>query len=299
MKMHKFILLATLVASTTFASAQEYAFKVLANKGDNQIKAGAEWQHLKTGAVLNSGDEVKLGDNAYLGLVHSSGKPLEVKQAGVHKVSVLESQVPAGSSVLNKYTDFILSSNSAEAKKNRLSATGAVTREVAAGAVAIDLFLPEDNDQAGVFNDVAIVSWDDSNVKGPYVITVRNMFEDVLEKAETPETSYKIDLSVQKYAQENAILIEVNAKNDPTLVSKRHMIKRLPPAERERISTALQQIKSEVTEETALNKLLMAGFYENNNLLIDAIYAFQQVIELEPEAYKETYDDFLLRNKLK
>ena len=298
MKTHKLYFVTALLAFSGVAAAQEYAFKVLANKGNNEVKSGAEWQPLKTGATLNSGDELKLGDNAYIGLVHSSGKPVEVKESGIHQVSKLEEKVPTGSSVLNKYTDFILSSNSAEAKKNRLSATGAVHRALGtAGPEAIKLLLPAEG-HTGIYNSTAFINWE-ADGKGPYVISIKNMFEDVVETAETPETSYKIDLSAPKYARESAILVEVSAKADPSIISKRHMIKRLSPAEVQKISAGLQEIKGDVNEETAVNKVILAGFYENNNLLIDAIYAYEQAMALEPEAYKETYEELLLRNNLK
>src|SRR5262245_31834962 len=116
------------IALGAYAQAQDYAFKVLANKGANEYKSGESWQAVKTGASLKPGDELKVSENAYLGLVHVSGKPLELKQAGKYEVTKLAASVNAGTSVLAKYTDFILSSNSAEAKKNRLSATGAVHR---------------------------------------------------------------------------------------------------------------------------------------------------------------------------
>ena len=57
---------------------------------------------------------------------------------------------------------------------------------------------------------------------------------------------------------------------------------------------------SEVDEETALNKYILAGFYEENNLLIDALTSYEEAIELAPdvESYKEAYVEFLLRNGL-
>src|SRR5688500_10109721 len=257
MKTHKLVLLAIFFGFSAVVSAQDYTFKVLANKGNNEIKSGDTWQPLKTGASLRAGDEVKLGDNSYVGLVHSSGKPVEVKQAGVYPVSALESKVGGGTSVLNKYTDFILSSNSAEAQKNRLNATGAVHRDITTNS-AIRIFLP-DNQHAGIFNDLAIINWDGSKVAGPYVVTVKNMFEDVLVKEETPETSYKIDLTNEKYTNENALLIEVSSKADAKQVSKPHLIKRLSPAEEQKIAHALQEVSGEISEETPLNKLIMAG----------------------------------------
>ena len=57
----------------------------------------------------------------------------------------------------------------------------------------------------------------------------------------------------------------------------------------------------EMTEETALNKFILAGFYEDNELLIDAISAYEAAIKMAPDVdtYKDAYEEFLLRNKLK
>jgi hypothetical protein len=298
MKIRTLTLIFAFVAAFTFVSGQDYAFKVLANKGANEVKSGEAWQPLKTGASLRSTDEVKLADNAYIGLVHKSGRPIEVKQAGAHKISDLEKKVGVGSSVLNKYTDFILSSNSAEAKKNRLSATGAVHR--ATETAAIKLMLPE-NQHSGIYNTKAVINWSGSKVAGPYIVTLRNMFDDELTKIETPETTIQIDLSDPKFVNENAILVEVSAKADEKQISKQHLIKRLPAAEQQKVKKSLNEIMGEVQEQTALNQLILAGFFEENNLLIDAITAYEDAIKLAPDvpSYQEAYDEFLLRQNLK
>ena len=291
--------MAALVSFSYVTCAQDYAFKVLANKGNNEIKSGDTWQPLKTGAALKSGDELKLSDNAYIGLVHNSGKPVELKVTGVHKVSSLESKVGNGSSVLNKYADFVLSSNSAESEKNRMSATGAVHRDITSAA-AINLLLP-DKEHSGVFNQTAIISWEAGAVTGPFVVTVMNMFEDVLTKEETPGNSFEIDLRESKYATETAILIEVSLKANPKQISKRHLLKKLSTAEVEKISAALEEMSPQLSDRNAMNELFLAGFYEQNELLIDAIYAYQQAIRLQPDVptFKESYEEFLQRNKLK
>ena len=295
MKTTKFTLFFMIVASSAFA--QDYVFKVLANKGSNEVKSGTDWIPLKTGASLRSGDELKLSDNAYLGLVHNSGKPLEVKKAGSYKVEILESQVKTGSGVLVKYTDFILSSNSTEAKKNKLSATGAVDR---GESYAIKVKLPE-NQNSSIYNNVAVVSWDGNNAPGPYTITMRNMFDDEITKFETPETSFQIDLNDSKLSKEKAVIVEVRSKSDVKLVSKPYLIKKLSPADQAAIKKSLSEVATDLSEETALNKFILAGFYENQNLFIDAITSFEQAIKLAPDvtAYKEAYDDFLQRHGMK
>jgi hypothetical protein len=300
MKTGKLTLIFGLLLISSLVLGQDYAFKVLANKGSNEVKSGDAWVPLKTGASLKKGDELKVADNSYLGLVHVTGKPVELKSAGSYKVDDLSNKLGAGTSVLNKYTDFILSSNSAESKKNRLSATGAVHRGAADANTSIKLLLPE-NQHSGIYNNVAVISWDGSKVAGPYVVTIKNMFEDQLAKAETPEMSLQIDLSDPRFANVSAILVEVSSKADPKQVSKQHMIKKLAPLEQEKVKKSLNEIIGEVTEQTALNKFILAGFYEENNLFIDAISAYEEAIKLAPDvpSYKEAYEEFLLRHGLK
>jgi len=289
------ILILFLAGSSAFS--QGYAFKVMANKGSNEVKTGDAWLPLKTGASLNSTDEIKLVENAYIGLIHASGKPLEIRQSGNYKVADLASKVGAGSSVLNKYADFILSSN-AEDKKNKLSATGAVHR--ATETAAIKVVLPE-NQYSGIYNASAIIHWDGSKVQGPYLVTLKDMFEEQLSQIETPETTITLDLSEPKYAKENAILIEISSKADPKQVSNQHLIRKLSAAEQEKVKKSLSEIMGEVAEATALNKLIIAGFYEENNLLIDAITAYEEAIKLAPDvaSYKDAYEEFLIRHNLK
>lgn len=287
--------LAIAVLLAPFGLYGQYAFKVLANKGGNEFKSADEWQPIKTGAVLKETDEIKLVENSYLGLVSSSGKALEVRIAGIHKVASLTEQLKGGgTTVLQKYTDFILSSNSAEAKKNRLSATGAVHR----GEVKpIHLLLPE-NQHSALFNPTAVISWENTKIPGPYVLTVMNMFDDVLDKIETPDLQYVVNFGNPKFANQNALIVQVNAKADSREVSKQHLIKRLSPSEQENIRKSLEHINSELSEPTALNKLILAGFYEENRLLIDAITCYEEAIKLAPDvpSYQEAFDEFLLRN---
>lgn len=292
MKNRSLLVILGLFLSLTGALAQDYAFKVMANKGSNEVKTGDSWQAVKPGSSLKSGDELKVSENSYIGLIHATGKPMELRQAGNYKVADLAAKLSGGTSVLNKYTDFILSSN-AEGKKNKLSATGAVHR----GLEDIKVFLPE-NQFSDVYNQFAVINWESSKSGGPYVVTFKNMFDDELSKIETPETSARVNLSAPEFANETAILVEVKSKADGKSKSEQHLIKKMSVAQQEKVKKELAEFSGEVTEETALNKYIMAGFFEEKKLFIDAIAAYEDAIKMEP-SYKEAYDDFLLRNKLK
>jgi uncharacterized protein YdhG (YjbR/CyaY superfamily) len=272
-------------------SAQEYAFKVLVNKGQNQVKAGNEWLPIQVGASLKSQDELKISQNAYLGLVHSSGKPLEVKKAGNHKVADLAGQIKGGSSVLNKYTDFILSAN--EQKNGNLTATGAVYR----GNEDIKVFLPKPQ-FAIVYNDQISIAWSSLPGTKEYIIRFNSMFGDELAKLEIGDTTVSINLNTPKFKNEDNILVIVTSKADQSKSSESFMLKKLSSADKTRIKNSLSEIAAQTTEQTALNSLLLAGFYEQNSLLIDASTAYQVAIKLAPNvaAFQEAYSDFLKRN---
>ena len=136
----------------------------------------------------------------------------------------------------------------------------------------------------------------------PYVVSFKNMFDEELVKVETPETSVRVDLSDPKFANETAILVEVKSKADGKSKSEQHLIKKLSQARHESIKKSFAELNNELgTETSELNKLIQAAFFEQNKLFIDAITAYEEVIKMAPDniSYKESYEEFLLRNKLK
>ena len=286
-------IIAILLFVGNIALGQGYTFKVLANKGDNKVKSGADWKALKTGASLNDNDEIEVSDNAYLGLVHSSGKTVELKSAGNHKVKDLASNVKAGgSSVASKYADFVLSKMSEEKKGNRLSATGAVKR---GGDGEIDLFIPE---SADIFNDKGVVKWlPPSDEEKTYVVVFQTLAEEVLLSVETTDSKVEFDISDEKMSMEPVILISVQEKGKPAKKDDRRILKRLNAGDTQKIKEKLENLMSDVSEETALNKYLLAGFYEDEGLIVDALTSYEQAIKLAPDvvSYREAYEDFLYR----
>jgi hypothetical protein len=287
-------LLALLVflSACMFAQAQDYTFKVLVNKGKNEVKSGNSWSAIKTGASLKKEDEIKVDNNGYLGLMHVSGKPLELKQPGSHKVANLAAGMAGNTSVLNKYADFVLSSNTE--KKNRLSATGAVHR-----GIENNIYLPKPESSI-VYNDKVTFAW--KKEKGPYVVLLKSMFGDDLAKEETNDTTYTIDLADVKFANEDNIMVDVYSKDTGRKQEvPQFVLKKLSKADKDRIKSSLKDLGGLESEQSALNKLIMAGFYEQNKLIIDAGSAYLEAIKLAPDVtqYQEDYKTFLIRNGIR
>ncbi|MDH5365421.1 MAG: hypothetical protein OEW67_00420 [Cyclobacteriaceae bacterium] len=283
-----------LVGATVYG--QSYTFKVLANKGVNEVKSGTEWKPLKTGTSLKDGDELKLSENAYLGLVHNSGKTLELKESGNHKISDLSSKISSGgSNVASKYADFVLSKMSAEKKTNRLSATGAVHRAVVNSS--INIYIPNSVD---VYNDKALIEWGGMEGENTFVLKVVNMFGDELFTMESSDNRYLLDLTSEKLANEAALLVTVSVKGNEEMKSEEVAIKRLPEDKAEIVKANLGALMSEVDIQNALNNYILAGFYEENRLLLDALFYYEEAIKIAPDvdSYQEAYEEFLFRNGL-
>ena len=290
MKTKKLALAGFLLLAFFLTKAQdEIAFKVLVNKGKTEVKAGSSWQAIKVGSSLKSTDEINVHENSYVGLVHINGKPIELKKPGKYSVAKLSSQVGPGTSVLNKYTDFILSSNTT--KKNSLTATGAVHR-----GDELTVLLPVNEKNPIIFGNEITVTWEKGKSDGPYEVLLFTMFGDELYKTKTSDTKININLADKALANEDNILIKVTPmKGSP---SATFTLKKLSVADKERIKTEFTQISGEVKDSTAFGKYIEAGFFEKNGLLIDATTAFLQAVELEP-ALREDYNAYLLRTGLK
>jgi hypothetical protein len=272
------------------ATAQDYDFKVLVTKGKNERKSGGGWEGLKVGASLKKADEIKVGANSYLGLIHSSGKPLELKDAKNYKVADLVPKVSGGPSVLNKYTDFIISSNTT--KRNNLTATGAVHR----GPNNIRIFLPK-TDMAYAYGDSITIQWEKEKGGPPYVVTFTTFFGDEILKTETNANNITINLNDKGFASENEFQLQVFSKKDRK-ESETYTIRKVKKEERARVKPLLTEVLNQTKENTAINKLWQAGFFEQEKLFIDAATSYQKAVKLEP-AMQEQYNDFLIRNGMK
>jgi hypothetical protein len=293
MKSNGLALIVALFVAVGQLSAQDYAFKVLVNKGKNELKTGDTWQQVKVGSSLQSHDELRVAENSYIGLVHKTGKPLELKQSGKYKVMDLAAKI-GGPSVLNKYTDFILSTNTGP--KTNLTATGAVTR----GDAFIQVHLPKSD---VVYGNNVTINWDEDKEKSikPYVVVFKSMFGDELNKVETNDHYVVVNLDDKNFVNEDNIIVTVYSKTDQSKTSEDYTLKRLSKADKERIKALLDEVPKDLWEPTALNKFYIGGIFEQNGLLIDATAHFLEATRLAPDVtdYKDDYDAFLLRHNIK
>ncbi len=287
------------------AFAQDYAFRVLASKGQNMVKSGStDWTALRTGAKLKKGEEVKLAANGYLGLVHASGKTMELKEASTYNISKLSSELGSSSqNIASKYADFVMSKMTPEKKEENRRKYASVTGAVERGSsdASINIFMPQ---SVSVLNNTAIIRWEPIKENAVYTVNLKNLFEEKIMVAETSDPFYMIDFDneqIKSAIVENLIIVNVTLKDDESIASKNAAIELMNDEDAKTYRLELSGLESNIGSETSINSLILAEFYEEKGLVLDAITSYENAVKLSPdvEYFQEAYDEFLIRNALK
>ena len=303
MKKVVLILIACFLVQT--ANSQSYTFKVLANQGQNKVKSSdSKWEYLKTGTRLNKGDKLKITSNGYLGLVHSSGKTLELTESGSFDVGTLSDKIVSNStSIVSKYADYVISKMAPEKIEQNRRKYASVTGSVERGEDDSDilLFVPKNGK---LLNSKASLIWEYGGDDSEYVVSIKNIFGDQILTTEVSMPFYSVDFKNDKIAEGsimNFIIVKVELKNDSSVASQEVAISLLDGEEELEAKKILSELVSSLGKNSSLNNLILAEFYEEQGLILDAITSYENALILSPDVdyFQEVYDEFLIRNGLK
>ncbi len=282
------LLVAVLLSSAVFA--QDYAFMVLGAKGDNKVDGSA----LKVGTSLKATQTLEVGEGAYLGLAHQSGKTLEIKQNGTYKVADLETKLEKLSSDMgNEIAMYIIDElTSDDNKSNRFShsmvKTGSVTRATPSQS-PLQIMLPS---QSEFVPGEVTIRWylDDESIEAPekYTFVALNLRGIEVIRKEVSGNSVTLDLSELDPFDMKLLKYQVIANDD--LKSEEQGLK-LPKRNADELTKELGKFSS---EDTPINHYLRAEFFAKNGLLANAMNSY----EAAGEAFEDSYQEFLKAFKL-
>jgi hypothetical protein len=301
MKTRIFYTLLFLLLSGSFAMAQDDMFRVLASKGKNtlQTTGTADWKPVFVGKQLKKSDKITIAENGYLGLAHKSGKTIELRKAGTYDVSKLAGEVSTqNASAQKKYVDYLAS----EAKKNEdnnmardrykyMQATGSVER-------AVGYFGLFTHNKDTVVSGKINLKWDGSITPGAvYVVSVMNYFDEAI-SAPIETTNNFATVTLDPKA-EKTYKISVSLKDDSEKKSECTIVF-LEPFKAENVRKQAADLQSVLGSQSALNKIVLASYYEDQRLYLDAMGLYEEAIKMEPEVedYQIAYGQFLERTKL-
>ena len=292
------LVLCALLLTTTLASAlgvTDYTFKVLAFDGTVSYKDNTtgQWRPVDVGTCLPAHSLVKVEAHGYLGLIHTSGKTRTL-QKGTYEVDRLADKFRGRSiGIATKYADLFI-----EKTKTNVTAKPE-DKERSVEERELKMLLPSSVD---VFSPEVILRWKDKEeVDQNYEVVFKNMFDEIVMIREAEGTRLVLNFEEAKIARERLLIVSVHKKNQKSLQSSDYGIKQMTDEEAKLIEGELEELKLELTgQEAILDMLILASFYEQNNLLADALTTYERVIELAPdvEAFKTAYDQFVFRNGL-
>lgn len=299
---YAFVLALFLIAES--ALAQGYTFRVLANKGTNKVKKSTgQVVTLKTGATLNSGDALVAGQGAYIGLMHKSGKTIEVRKAGTMAVAELEKKVVTGkTSVASRYAKFVnekMNEKGTGSYRSRMNATGAVSRGTGG---TLETMMNAADGTVKVIGDKAVVRWIPADsLAHTYLVKVMNIESEVIFETETDKSFIELDFTSEDMMNDLGVglyILNVTDKNDESLNTGNIGIKRT--MDDEALNEELEGLRAEVAEDSPLSKLIYASFYEEKGLLLDALTKYEEAIKMAPDVqdFQDLYKNFLIVNGL-
>lgn len=286
---NKILILVFLLFSFSLVEGQSKDFSVLVSKGNNQYKHNGIWYDIKVGTSLDEDDLIKVDDNAFVGLVHKGGSTLSLSEGKIYSLKQLRVNQYATGSSAYEYARYYLDRLDASAPPSRL------TRSVTSSPLR--LMLPN---SVNVYNPEVIIRWNSTQPNEQYEVVLKNMFDETLQVRRTADNRCTIDLSASRFSDERLIIVRVQSEGG-ALRSDDYALKLMSRRDARQIKAELTSLKQELkNEEEALNQLIIASFYEKNNLLIDAITSYEHAINTLPnvEDFQVAYQKFLLRNGL-
>jgi len=333
MTLLKYILIPFVIFSLTFnLMAKDPEFRVLGKKGKVLLQSSSnkQWVEINTGSAVNKNDKISLKEDSYLGLVHYSGKTIEITKPGTYSISALSKELSTNStSSSQKFANYVIDEITAgeimipKTTKN-LSTAGSVER-----ATGGDVNVGENitsmtgtsskyssviNSAAGLFSsnsksyikailprnsyivepEVTFSWYKNQNVK-KYTFNLMDRKDNSIYKVQTSDTALVLNLQNLKIETSKNYYWYVTGNNDEK--SDQYCIYLMNESEIKDVNDELESIVGNKNQENAITKLILASFYEDENIMNLAIKSYREALVIAPDvpSYKNLYAQYLYR----
>jgi hypothetical protein len=189
---------------------------------------------------------------------------------------------------LNKYAQ-MLSTRLVEGEAEKKVKVG--TRSVGS---KITVMIP--SEESDLFGTKAVIRWTsaDLDTAAVYEVVILDILDEVVYRTETKLDSVLIDFN-EVESDMGLYVLQVRKKDDPSFASPSFPIKHLTGADAANISDDFEPLSTALSQDSPLNLLIIASFFDDNELFLDAQYHYEKAISLSPDIpeYQELYDIFL------
>lgn len=278
---------------------KELIYTTLAAKGTCVVQRGDnpdEYIPVKAGVQLFMNDVlIVTGTDTYMGLVGVDGNVIEIKHGGVYRISEMHDEdVVNHVSITKKYATLLMTrpSNS----DLYASALTSSTLRAADDQSSIKLNLPQ---KSKVFSEPIEINWQSESDVNNFMVVVCDMFDAHVFNHTTNLKNYNLDFSsfaLKAGTAYKIVVADANVKTNMAAVS----IEVPSKSELAKIETDLRIIKKEVPLNSAIGDMVLASYFEEHGLFLNALKYYQLALQKEPNIieYQNAYNHFLKRIKL-
>ncbi len=288
-----FILFITFIHFFTFA--QNQLFMVIATSGSIKLIQENNYHNLKSGDKLDQRQSIILPANAYVSMIHKTGKTLELKVAGTYSVKSLVDKIGAvnqNTAWVSQYADFIIKNTiELNTQQKDYNVTGSILRSA-------HLLSSLPNEIHVLKNIPFSFQWVQFiSEKDTFEVKITNPFDETLYKKIATPGLINLDLSKAPLNYNDPFhMLKLYSthkyKHDKSLSVKFSLIKK---SEEQKIINELKRLKEELKEENAINSLMIASFYESKGLVAYASHYLYKATQQAPnvEQYENFYKSYI------
>lgn len=305
MKTHTLLTIIALLILITAGGvlAQTPEFKVLASNGNCFYKKGIDkdWLKISIGIKFFKPDSIKLEKGAYLGLVHSNGKTLELKKPGVFSVAKMSKDLSKKTdNVSQKLTNYVFKvvsdfNSVFENKdyKGMLDNTATVERSV---SIMINSGFPHTTD---LMPGKTTFFWDH------FLKTPVNYKFNIVDKSGKPvfskitkDSMIMVNLPELKLERGQKYYWFINLGDNMNVASQRFSFTVKTDEDIKTLNTGLSDLTKDIgVKPSSPGELLKAVLYEDHQLMLNALISYEKAVRMSPEV--GDYQKFLAIFKMK
>jgi hypothetical protein len=274
--------------------AQTDSFTILAVQGKVLLSKNKPvmWSNLKIGDRFSGDSKIKLSKDSYAGMIYSNGTSIELHQPGIYDCSTLKSlTLNTQISSNKKFMDFVLKELSKKIDNPlEMKVTGAVVRGrinyIAAG-------MPFNT---CIIDPIVNFKWYPDERTDYYNFKILDGENRTLYIKKLQDTSITININLFNNPGNSCFKWIVSNYEKLEISSDTNYIIKFTQLQTEAIKDSVEQLNEILgKEQSALNQIILAEFYQRNNLNIDALNGYKKAVSLAPKVkiYSAMFKEFL------
>jgi hypothetical protein len=276
--------------------AQKWLFTVIASSGRilYSSKSLSQWTDLTTGNKLFPGDSIKLEVDSYLGLCYQNGRTMEVTKPGTYSVDNLAKKlISENSSVTKRMTDYLINEMLVKNRTKEMKNIAGVVRQ---NLTYIDKDFPA---SAVLVDSLVTFKWFPVKEVNTYILEIQNPERKTIVLEQTKDTSIQLNIEQLNFEPDNCYVWFVFSAEDSSVCSDTSCIKVITKSRYKEMQDSLKDILSDLSDsyDSPLNQMILATFFENNNMSLKALEHYQKAIQYsgQVEEYQKKYLLFLTK----